>query len=475
MFPSAEVQRANMDNLPHSLDEQLFSAEAKEWLTDRYTVDIRYIAQATGHGNVLINGSMLFYAWMQEGLDHNDFEFEIVVGDLIVGQKILTNASLADLRKCIDNAIGGEIVVGTKIMKLPGTAPPHYLRSEPFDEWNNTLRIRISSMGVDTTAQRQAVLPNPLLDNKFRKARIPFDGLRDALRWLALPEATANDWRPSLDLMIYPPVALNTNESKFTNGKLSLVIELAEEAKTRNVGVSVAGSPHVGVSLRKQIGGDIDWPEHAKQSKRIGVAEIEVKNAHSAFVTLSYGSNYAQRHWLGDPSASKKIRYPAAQTFDSELRKIRKMLQSNDSPSFEKAVAAIFFLSGFAPFLPVEQEGPDIICITPGGQIIMVECTTKTTDAQSKIGNLVLRRNQLLENLRKGRHSNTVIAVLAVKCARADILETDGDLAQHDVLLWAKENLQAGLSAVQNRVDPDEIASAMSATINALKATPAPN
>ena len=299
--------------------------------------------------------------------------------------------------------------------------------------------------------------PPPTLDDALRRAVVPFDGYADLMQWFALNEFIHPSGRPSIAVAVHPPAKIEFPASRLSNGKLTLAVEVTNAIDDRTISVAAMGHPPSGVSLRKQIREDMTWAQVPDESRVRGTGTIELPNAQAALVALSIGNTFVQRQWFNDPTLSKNIRYAAAQEFDHDLTKIKERLHSTDSRSFEKAVAALVFMSGFAPLLPLEDEGPDIVGVTPGGQVALIECTVKTTDAIKKIGNLVARREALREAFVRGRHFNSILAVLVCQQPRSAIHASDVELARHDVLLITREGLDRQALRVQNPVDADQL------------------
>ncbi|RDS79590.1 hypothetical protein DWU98_17525 [Dyella monticola] len=227
--------------------------------------------------------------------------------------------------------------------------------------------------------------------------------------------------------------------------------------ESSTISVAVIGQPPKGITLRKQVSETLEWDAYGKGERIRGMGTVGLPGAHSALIALSIGNINVQRQWFIDPTLSQNIRYTMSHVFDNGLVKIRERLKTSDSRAFEKAVAALLFISGFAPQLPIADDGPDIVGVTPGGQVLLVECTLKTTDVMSKIGNLVSRREALRSVFVREKRANKILTVLVCQSPRSHIPQSDIDLAKHGVLLLTKENIENHLVTVQNPLDADEI------------------
>jgi hypothetical protein len=246
-------------------------------------------------------------------------------------------------------------------------------------------------------------------------------------------------------------------ESVLKEEELTVVIDIMPAVAKSVLTVAVVGSPPAGISLRKQLRDDIVWAMHPDSNRLRGSCVVGLPRAYMALVVLSIGNTSVQRQWFSDPSLSRNVRFAATQEFDRDLAKIKSRLSTTDSRAFEKAVAALMFLSGFSTLLPPEDDGPAIIGVTPTGRVVLVECTTKATDAMSKIGNLVLRREALRATFATGSHSNSLMAALVCQTPRSHMHISAKELAQHGVLLLTHEDLIQQLVRVQNPVDADEL------------------
>lgn len=447
-----------MSNSQQMLLREQFAKAAREWIGERYQVQLRYIATKEVEELRIVQAMVLFHPWLNTELDIQEFRFHVDAGEFEVGQEVLTNITLFEALRVLDDALAGSISLPSLIgkpartMTLALVEPQlHYLWGQPKDPWVNMIHMAVSASGV---AQ---FTPPPTLDDALRRADVPFDGYADLMQWFSLNEFAHPGGVPSITIAVNPPAKIEIPASRIANGKLTVAVDVTEAVHHQAIRVAAMGTPPSGVSLRKQMRDDMEWVLVPHENRVRGTGTIELPNAHSALVALSIGNTFVQRQWFNDPALSRNIRYAAVQEFDHSLMKIKERLRSNDSRSFEKAVAALMFMSGFAPILPLEDEGPDIIGVTPGGQVALVECTVKTTDAIRKIGNLVARREALLEAFDRGRHFNSIFTVLVCQQPRAAIHASDAELAQHDVLLITREGLDRQTVRVQNPVDADQL------------------
>ena len=133
------------------------------------------------------------------------------------------------------------------------------------------------------------------------------------------------------------------------------------------------------------------------------------------------------------------------------------VLESSDSVKFEHGVASLCFLLGFTPSVQLETDAPDLVVATPGGKLILVECTMRTSDIATKIGKLVDRRGSLSKHLAASGHPAEVNAVLVCRSPVDQLPAQATEAARNMVILLTNEDLLAAFDRVRSPVDPDEV------------------
>lgn len=454
----------NSDQLLHV--KHNFESAALSWMCELYNIEIRYIATQSDSDIEIIQALVLFYPWSNTERDPELFQFRIQAGNFYIGQHVLQNSTLYEAKDILNEAINGGINYPLFKMKLAApTGSYHYHRMETGNEWTNMIHMSVSAQEADPI-----IIP-PTIDDDLRRANVPFDGFSDLMQWLSLQDFRHPSGRPSISIVVHPPAQISISDCALTDEKLTVAIEIMPSVHPENVSVAVMGSPPNGVSLRKQLRNSLEWKNQPDKKRICGVCTVNMDGAYMALVALSIGSVYVQRHWFSDPSLSRNIRYTATQEFDTDLRMIKKRLESSDSRVFEKAVAALIFLLGFAPLMMLETDAPDIIAVSPAGQVVLVECTIKTTDAEAKIGNLVARRESLKSAFLRGNFSNPIISLLVCQCERSHIHASDAAIASNDVILLTKEDLTQYVVNAQHPVDADEISAKALTRLVELKPT----
>jgi len=225
------------------------------------------------------------------------------------------------------------------------------------------------------------------------------------------------------------------------------------------MGLAIITFPSNDLNTRLQLSSQISW-KRPKNGRRGGTAEIHLEQAYSALVMLMVGESTVRRQWFLDPTKARNNRLLAVREFDKDLRMIKRAVLDDpgaDSHRFERGVAALLFLLGFAPMIQLEKDAPDLVVMTPGGTLAIIECTTKIADFHLKLGKLIDRRGALIKTLSASGHQARVDAFLVCALPRDQISAQQETLKDHQVILIAKDQLESAFEQVLFPSDPDKL------------------
>ncbi|MGJ7501515.1 hypothetical protein ACSFBF_14215 [Variovorax sp. ZT5P49] len=425
------------------VDAFLIAAEA--WLCNGYWVDIRYVAERGSSGITLWQAS-IYLSPVRPNVESN---FQIDTPRLVAGQVQRLVRRKTEVLGVLRDAIGGRIDIHDHQLRL---RVADYSSEMSFrDRWYSTLHL---SMVSDHTA---IPLSTDLaeVDNALRMHELPFDGLVDLCGWLGLqaPEAGAAS---QIQLRLSPPCDLIIEMSSLRQNRFKLTLHAHSTFDTSRMDVAIRVAPSQGLVARRQVANQVRW-RRPKNGLRVGVAEIEVTDADSVLAMLMIGGTNVRRQWFSDPDKARNIRLLTMQHFDKDLRMVRSaVFDAPESAKFERGVAALLFLLGFTPVIPLETDSPDIVAATLGGRVVIVECTTRVADFASKIGKLVDRRTSMVRALTENRHLNPVSAALVCRIPREQIANQDQAL-RHGVILIASEDLANAFNRIFVPGDPDAL------------------
>lgn len=427
-----------------------FLLAADAWLCDDYALDIRYIARSSSNGLAIVSATISM-APLRSALDNS---FSIATENILAGQIQKFPVSKTELDSILNSAMEGRISLPKASISLQGNPPfDYYSEMVRRDRWFSELHLQIGG--------GRNAMPSPELlakiDNDLRAASPPFDGLTDLAGWLGIDLAALNGGVPAITIRVSPPVDLIFDQCELRDNLLTLVLHAHQSFDIARLSLAVRGMPGSGLAGRLQATNQVVWDD-VNDNRRQGVARIQMQDCDSALAMLMIGSSTVRRQWFLDPTKARNNRFMAVQHYDTELRKIRSaVLESPESAKFELGVAALLFLLGFSPVLQLETDSPDIIVTTPGGQLVLVECTTKISDFSAKLGKLVDRRGSLSKVLAGAGHPPEILATLICRSPRDQIAAHEDELRSHKVLLLTREDLQNSFDLVRHPSDPDKI------------------
>ncbi|MGN2254858.1 hypothetical protein ACFWZ4_15890 [Frateuria sp. GZRe12] len=423
-----------------------------EWICDNYSCDIRYMALGSRSSARVLSASITFYPVAPQ----KTHKHTASVGEFHFGFVQRKRMKREFLIQILSDALNGAInVPGERVVaRLPGMIYIHPLAQRNDQLWFQELRHVVQGAMSNNRPRFGRAL-----DNGLRILKTPFDGLQDVISWLGLTDPREQDWNPRISVAVLPPADLLLEECVLGSDKLSLSVIAHSSVERDALSVMVRVSPGLDlVGSRIQVAPDLIWKKHTHGAWK-GKATIAVPNADAALVVLMTGSDFIRRHWFVDSAKSRNTRFVGMQLYDRELKQLRRYLSTpleKDSAKFEQAVACALFLKGYSSTLPVETDAPDILAVTPGGQIIIVECTVRVSDVHAKMGKLVDRRLALKQSLDASGHPRNVISVLVCSLPRDNIAATDEEFRAKGIMLVAHEDILRQLDSLHFLADPDQ-------------------
>ncbi len=431
-----------------------FRSAAFNWLCDSYSVDIRYIVLNID-GQDFIVSALIQMNPLPSTLD---LGFKIGMAELSAGQCQFDGLSFPKVCSIIEDALKGKISVHGKQYALDAEkAYSYYSGIDARDQWFSDLNFKVSA----NTQKNFQHIDFASLDSMLRSGEVPFDGLTEMATWLGLPRPDEWNRNPSIDIRIAPPADLIFNESSLSGDQLKVVLHARPEFDEKKLKLSVRAHPGEGLLSRQLVSSRVCWVSIDGAHKE-GVLLIDLKHADSVLVMVTIGAITVRRQWFSDPIKARNVRLVATRQFDRDLKMLRSaVLDAQDSTKFEIGINAIFFLFGCSASVQSETDSPDLIAVTPGGRIILVECTLKTADISAKIGKLVDRNIALKKNLSDSAHFTKTYAVLVCRSSRDQIAISDSQLMELEISLVTKDDLLLAFDRLNHLVSPDEILDAI--------------
>lgn len=427
-----------------------FWESANQWICDSYSLRVSYLASHTNGVTQLIDAALLLYPLPPERVEN----FSIEAGSLIAGQQIFPYLPKEELLGRLESAMKGEIVVHGRTILLAKESEYQYYSEHPHkDTWFTELNLQVSGQRSNPLSSAESAD----ISTALRAANPPFDGIEDLGTWLRLSDKRVNGRESAISIRIGPPVDMLFDQSSLSNNKFRLVFRAHPQFDVSRLGVGIREFPGKGLETRRQVGSSILW-SRVKGGARPGLLRTKLSHADSVQAMLTLGTQTIRRQWFNDSDKALNTRYVATQFFDKDLKQLRQaLLESTDSVRFEQAVASLLYLLGFSSAIQVETQSPDILVSSPMGKLAIVECTTKISDFQSKLGKLVDRRNALLSSLDQMGNAHRIDAFLVCGLPKSQIAAEEKQLTQHRVTLLCRENLADALIRIRVPTSPDEM------------------
>lgn len=435
-----------------------FLQAASQWICDDYSLDIRYLATKADTGLQVLDAAMVISPLAQS----KPTSFFVEFGSMAAGQEFTETLPKVELLHRLTLATQGKLTANGKTMSLHGESSlEHYSEFPAKESWLHDLHLQVNGPRTPPLSVEET-LKN---DQDLRLLSPPFDGMFDLSSWLQVSDRRSSGQSNSINIRVNPPAGVALDETSLTSNRLLLKLNVHPKFDTTSINVAIREFPGKGIETRRQMGSLIEWLPALDGLKR-GVLDAELQNADSVQVMLVIGNRTVMRRWFFDPAKAVNSRYVATQLFDKDLKQLRRSLvDTTDSIAFEKGIASLFFLLGFSPALQVEQEAPDILFTTPGGQIALVECTIKVSDFHNKVGKLVDRRNALVRALEANNQNSRVEAFLICSLPRSQIAVDEKSLIQHQIVLLSKEEIVQGFDQLRIPTNPDDFLKSATANL----------
>lgn len=340
-------------------------------------------------------------------------------------------------------------------MELEPEGTEYFTETTQRDRWESDLHLLVPGTSKGS-------FPTPLDlaadDNELRGGQPVFDGINDLCLVLGLSDSRTTMQRPTIEIRVKAPLDLLWADSRLAEGRATLSFIRHKSVRPPQVVVGARAFPGDKLNTRIQVGKRIEWDQSDKDNFVVGLLDLHLVNADSLLIMLTYGGHLVRRQWLVDPTRAPNVRFVAMQLFDKDLRQLRSsLLETTESRKFEDAVRALLFLYGFSPSPVLETQAPDILVESPHGSLALVECTTRLSDFQAKMGKLVDRREALQRHLQAIGISRKIHSILVSPQPGAQIAADRKRCAEFGVLLIGRESLEVGLTRSRLPSDPDSL------------------
>jgi hypothetical protein len=421
------------------------------WIDGISSINVRYVAVRSGE-EWLINSAVVTLG--PRRFAKKTIE-EIQTTNVRVGT-IQKNVGRRELDSFLNKVCRGTISLGQIRYSLPDTRKLAFFSPDQSSEPSYFLtKLQIRSVADTRVASLIAVKTT---NAELRILDKPFDGLTDVLSFFGFPAENKLWDMHEIMLELHPPADFDHEKTQLENDKLNVSILKHPNFPRSQVALGLRLLPNPSLDRRSQLGKKIKWK--ASNGLDVGKLDLSVEDTVAAELLLSLNGLSVSRYFFSDRRRSLNPRLKHYAKYDPDLKALRSSLytSSKESRFFEPGIGALAYLMGFTPLKPPLTDAPDFLLETKTGRLILVECTTKTSDIRTKAGKLVDRRFLLMNDASSSDLGNErVLAVLVVNLPRSQIMDEANFLAQNDVLLLTREGIDRLLNDLEMPTDTDTV------------------
>lgn len=282
----------------------------------------------------------------------------------------------------------------------------------------------------------------PALDWDLMANSTPYDGLQDIASEYGLN--ILGHHVATVEVVSTPVAIIDTLASRVNGTNASIQVRAAAGLSVEKIrlGYKVLSQGRW-IARSSCCGNTLHWTE--VDGIRIGHTEIPVPEAAVLRCIVSY-DGIVQHHWgIGDPSRAQNPRRAAYETVDPGLRILRDNLAGKGKipqDDFEIGVTWLLWMLGFSPaHLGIDKRlhSSDILLVTSGGNLAVVECTTGLLKTHNKMAHLI-ERTETIKREVQFSGVRILSAMITSKSIR-DLKPELPDAQKHGVLVVAQEQL----------------------------------
>ena len=447
--------------------EQEFSS-FKKFLTlwkDAYQCAvISYVGVKTAQGPRLLFGRVMLEP-SRMGITVTKFKFET---EHVIAARSVANATWSDITSFLERVKTGEIpsIDSTMILECDRGrnlsvyfAPIHHplIIEGPGLSCLLIRGISKHDLLIQATDSRQ-------LDWELKASDIPFDNLDELSIKCGLPALTQMGDSTVLEVVARSPGWIG-DRSTIVSGEARIECHFASAldiGKIR-VGYKVFQKDFVVVDRASVSGSTLEWQQ--ENDTKIGICRVPVGDAPLLQAFLSYAGVSLHQWRVTDPQKHLNLRHAIHQVFDKDTELLKIMLlkpKSDKPPAFEGAISTLCNLLGFSVVnygrIPKLQNGPDIIAVTPTGNIWVIECTVGLLNKNDKLAKLVQRTTLIKEKLTAAGYGHLqILAAIVTPLSRKEVVANLEVASKHNIAVICKEDIEKLLSQVGLPPNPENL------------------
>jgi len=295
------------------------------------------------------------------------------------------------------------------------------------------------------------------INAELRTGERPFDGLADLLARYNLGSNGYIAQEQKITLVLTPPLDVQLNRCSLSNDLLVLELRKSVALGREKISIGLRQLPGECLSRRSQVAHLVSWAP-AESGFELGRLEMKLDSCAAAELMVSASGHTATRCSVEDNANGLNPRLKVYRRYDASLAQLKDHLFPEDkkSKNLEVGVATLLHLLGASSVKMLPTDAPDVIAETPGGRLVIIECTVKMDDP-AKLTKLANRRNSFVFHHDGAGQTREVLALLVVSKPRNQITVDVEELNRNQIILIAKEEIEAAISRLSSPPNLDEL------------------
>lgn len=364
----------------------------------------------------------------------------------------------------LNSLLSGSLITPGGTLRFPTKKPeaPYETSFIPF--FNKSSQAQQRQMELYLRGADRPKLDRISIDWELRSSSPPYDGLADLIEAYNLT-SWEGDFH-SVGVTAFHVGAIN-NQSAISGTRAKLGVLLAKGLDTNAALLGFRLLPKQGVAKRGTIqGAQFTWT--TREDIQYGVTEMDVPAGCILQCFFSYQGIPQHWRWVLDPNGVNPLRTAYA-AFDPELDVLKGLLTKQQGSNrgynardFESGVARALWMLGFSVVqvgnTPQTSDAPDILAVTPSGNVLVIECTTGQLKAENKLALLVERKRAVQKALIDAGQAHFKVLAIIVTAKHTEEVKADLEQAKKlEIVVCAADDIEELFGRLRLAPDPERL------------------
>jgi hypothetical protein len=149
--------------------------------------------------------------------------------------------------------------------------------------------------------------------------------------------------------------------------------------------------------------------------------------------------------------------------------------ERKDARDFESGISWLFWMLGFSPAniggTKLTENAADLVLASPGGNIVVIECTTGLLRAENKLANLYERTQKARRSIQAlGGSETRVLAIIVTLKFKSDVTAELEQAERHGILVLAREDIESAMRQTRELPNADRFYAEAEDTVETARA-----